>query len=112
MQTRNPVSSGRKVSSIFVLVAYCNIGVRLMILNVLQKNPGELHMDAWKRFNKAVGGDGSVGIWHETYQVTASSYECVYGNMPEFGLAAASSRVPAEGAWKAARSRITRERAA
>ncbi|KAI8921377.1 hypothetical protein DFJ77DRAFT_449602 [Powellomyces hirtus] len=27
-----------------------------------------------------------VGIYHETYMVRAGEYECVYGNMPPFGL--------------------------
>ena len=27
------------------------------------------HLPAWKAFNQNIGGDGTVGIWHETYQV-------------------------------------------
>ena len=34
-----------------------------------------------------------TGIWHETYLVRAGEYEAVYGNMPTFGLAAASNAV-------------------
>jgi len=30
--------------------------------------------------------DGSVGIWHETYQVARGAYENIYVNMPPFGL--------------------------
>jgi hypothetical protein len=37
---------------------------------------------------------GDVGIWHETYRVRAGEYETVYGNMPTYGLAAASRSVP------------------
>lgn len=51
------------------------------------RSPGEPHLPAWQRFNKAVGADGSVGIWHETYVVEAGNYETIYGNMPRFGLA-------------------------
>ncbi len=40
----------------------------------------EPHLSAWRRFNKAVGTDGSVGIWHETYQVASGHYEAVYGS--------------------------------
>jgi hypothetical protein len=47
------------------------------------------HLPAWRRFNRAVGASGDVGIWHETYQVKAGAYEVVYGNMPRSGLAAA-----------------------
>ena len=44
------------------------------------------HLPAWQAFNKSIGTDGSVGIWHETYAATSGSYENVYVNMPEFGL--------------------------
>lgn len=30
------------------------------------RNPELAHLPAWKRFNRAVGGSGDVGIWHET----------------------------------------------
>ena len=39
-----------------------------------------VHLPAWKAFNQSVGSDGTVGIWHETYQVAAGQYECVYAN--------------------------------
>jgi Domain of unknown function (DUF4188) len=58
------------------------------------KNPGEPHLAAWQKFNRAVGSDGSVGIWHETYKVQAGQYESIYVNMPKFGLAAATSHIP------------------
>uniref|UniRef100_UPI000D35086C DUF4188 domain-containing protein n=1 Tax=unclassified Variovorax TaxID=663243 RepID=UPI000D35086C len=44
------------------------------------------HLPAWKAFNQAIGTDGSVGIWHETYAVSAGTYENIYVNMPPFGL--------------------------
>lgn len=77
-------------------------------LEHFSRDSGKSHRAAWQRFNKAVGNNGSVGIWHETYKVKASSYECVYGNMPLFGLAKASKRVAADGKWAKARSRISR----
>ncbi|GIH09182.1 transcriptional regulator [Rhizocola hellebori] len=52
------------------------------------------HNPAWKSFNRAIGGNGDVGIWHETYQVPAGKYETVYGNMPRVGLAKAAEHVP------------------
>lgn len=70
------------------------------------RDPGATHLDAWKRFNKAVGADGSVGIWHETYQVQANQYESVYGNMPRMGLALAGSHLPVTGARETARRRM------
>ena len=30
-------------------------------------NKDAAHLPAWHAFNKSVGTDGSVGIWHETY---------------------------------------------
>lgn len=52
------------------------------------------HLETWRRFNKEIGDDGSIGIWHETYVVRAGGYESIYGNMPSFGLAAATHHVP------------------
>lgn len=47
------------------------------------------HLPAWRAFNKAIGTDGSVGIWHETYAVSPGTYENIYVNMPSFGLGGA-----------------------
>ncbi len=68
--------------------------------------PSEPHLSAWRRFNQAIGADGSMGIWHETYLVQARQYECVYGNMPVFGLARATQHVPAIGNRETARLRL------
>ena len=70
------------------------------------RRPTEPHLQAWKDFNQQVGSDGSVGIWHETYIVNARQFECVYGNMPLFGLAAATAHVAAVGNRETARLRI------
>jgi len=64
------------------------------------------HLPAWRAFNQAIGSDGSVGIWHETYQVAPGRYECIYANMPRFGLALAGSHEAAEGHLRDARSRM------
>jgi Domain of unknown function (DUF4188) len=64
------------------------------------------HLEPWKRFNRAVGADGSVGIWHETYLVAAGQYESVYGNMPRFGLASAGEHIVASGKRETARRRL------
>jgi hypothetical protein len=52
------------------------------------------HQPAWRAFNRRVGTDGDVGIWHETFLVSAGSYETLYGNMPRFGLAMAGEHLP------------------
>ncbi len=65
------------------------------------------HWPAWVAFNKKVGhASGDVGIWHETYHVSAGQYESVYGAMPRFGLAKAGRHVPVSGARDSARSRL------
>jgi hypothetical protein len=74
------------------------------------KEPSDPHLAAWKRFNQAVGVDGSVGIWHETYLVQTRQYECIYNNMPLFGLAHATQHVPATGIRETARLRLASER--
>jgi hypothetical protein len=65
------------------------------------------HLPAWAAFNRTVGSNGDVGIWHETYRVRRGDFECVYNNMPRFGLARAWNVVPAEGPLARAASRIT-----
>ncbi|MGN7469744.1 DUF4188 domain-containing protein [Brevibacillus sp. SAFN-007a] len=70
---------------------------------------GPLHLKAWRAFNQAVGASGSVGIYHETYLVEAGHYECVYVNMPVFGLGEVGELVPATGKRESARQRITKD---
>ena len=70
------------------------------------RDPSLTHLDTWKKFNQAVGADGSVGIWHESYLVPSGQYECVYGNMPRMGLAVAGAHLPARGAKETARRRL------
>lgn len=66
------------------------------------------HLRAWAEFNRRIGGNGTVGIWHETYTVTPGQYECIYANMPRFGLAAAARHVSVTGLLDSARSRIAK----
>ncbi|RKN79079.1 DUF4188 domain-containing protein [Paenibacillus ginsengarvi] len=67
---------------------------------------GGQHLVAWRNFNRKVGTDGTVGIYHETYKVKAGDYECVYGNMPVFGLAKVSEHVAAVGRMETSRRRL------
>jgi hypothetical protein len=64
------------------------------------------HLPAWAEFNRRVGGNGTVGIWHESYLVEPGKFETVYANMPRFGLGAAVNHVPALGRMQDARSRL------
>jgi len=67
------------------------------------------HFPAWAEFNRRIGySKGAVGIWHETYLVEPGKFECIYGNMPCFGLAAATTRVKAECRLAAAQNRFAK----
>ena len=65
------------------------------------------HLPAWQSFNQAIGTDGSVGIWHETYVAKPGSYENIYGNMPPFGLGKAGTLVEAKSGLQSASGRIS-----
>jgi len=67
------------------------------------------HLPAWKEFNRKIGRDGDVGIWHETYISKKGNYESVYINMPRFGLAKVGRHLPARGGLKTASGRLKRE---
>ena len=70
------------------------------------KNKNKHHLPAWSKFNKNIGSNGDVGIWHETYLSKKGSFESVYNNMPRFGLAKAMNCVPATGKYKSANDRL------
>ena len=70
------------------------------------KSKDSVHLPAWQAFNKAVGTDGSVGIWHETYKVVQGAYENVYAKMPAFGWGKAGTLVEAKGGLKSATDRL------
>jgi len=64
------------------------------------------HLPAWRDFNRLVGMNGDVGIWHETYRVHAGDYENVYVNMPAFGLGKARGVREAVGHRSSAAGRL------
>ncbi len=75
-------------------------------LEKFARDKDDPHLESWRKFNKTIGSDGSVGIFHESYLVEAGKYEALYGNMPVFGLAAATRHVPAIGKRETARRRL------
>ncbi len=75
-------------------------------LETYARNSEAQHWPAWTAFNKAIGNDGTVGIYHETYAVAAGAHESVYVNMPPFGLGRFAGLVPATGSRNAARERM------
>lgn len=62
------------------------------------KDPEFRHLPAWADFNRAVGSNGAVGIWHEAYKASPGSYETIYANMPAFALARPAACTPPEAA--------------
>jgi hypothetical protein len=66
------------------------------------------HFAAWREYNRRVGTDGDVGVWHETYQVSAGRYETIYANMPMLGLMSVGTGVPVGRRGDTAAERIRR----
>ena len=75
-------------------------------LEAFARDPALSHLPAWRRFNQGAAAGGSVGIWHETYQVQAGQYECIYANMPRRGLAQAGEHLPVSPRRERARERM------
>lgn len=67
------------------------------------------HLPAWAEFNRRIGGNGSVGIWHETYVVQPGQYEAIHVNMPGFGLGQAMEHIPVAGRLDSALGRMDRK---
>lgn len=64
------------------------------------------HLPAWRAFNRYIGSNGDVGIWHETYCARLGEYESVYMNMPAFGLGKATGVREAVGHRVSAAGRL------
>lgn len=80
-------------------------------LEAYARNKDATHFPNWVRFNKEIGSNGDVGIWHETYRVSAGQYESVYNNMPAYGLGRAGKLVTASGHRQTAAGRLRQEEA-
>ncbi|WP_026556726.1 DUF4188 domain-containing protein [Arthrobacter sp. 35W] len=78
-------------------------------LRAFAADPNAPHAAPWRAFMKEVGASGDVGVWHETYVVRAGDRECIYANMPLFGLAAATSHVKVGEGRNTARQRLRSE---
>ena len=70
------------------------------------RNKQAEHLPAWQSFNRSVGTDGSVGIWHETYIVSPGAHENIYVNMPPFGLGKVGALSTIEGGRHSAAGRL------
>ena len=75
-------------------------------LEAYARSKDAAHLPAWTAFNRKIGSNGDVGIWHETYVVAPGAHESVYNNMPRWGLGLAGDLVPADGGRAEARARL------
>jgi hypothetical protein len=79
-------------------------------LEAYARDRDQRHWPAWTAFNQAIGSDGTVGIFHETYCVSSGGHETIYVNMPPFGLGRTSGTMPATGSRNEARTRMRSEK--
>lgn len=79
-------------------------------LNSFAANQSAPHARTWREFNRRVAGDGTVGIFHETYRILPGQSETMYVNMPVFGLGAAAHHVPVDAGRHTATQRMNRQR--
>lgn len=80
-------------------------------LEAYARDSDYLHLGAWQDYYEdGTKDDASLGIWHETYVVSAGEYETVYNNMPRHGLGATDGATvaPAAGQRDTAGGRIGR----
>lgn len=68
---------------------------------------GPTHLTAWREFNKKIGDNEAVGIYHEMYSVSKGNYEALYGNMPLYGLAKARNHRMITPDIRSARKRLS-----
>lgn len=64
------------------------------------------HVPAWADFNRKIGNDGTVGVYHETYRITPGNYENVFVNMPPTLLGDCVTLIEAKGALATAKGRM------
>ena len=86
-----------------IMVTYWRSSEALM---AYAKNRDRAHLPAWRAFNKMVGTNGDIGIWHETYKSRPGDYESVYVNMPAFGLGLAGENLAVTEKYETAESRL------
>lgn len=75
--------------------------------DLLAYSKGQKHLAAWRNFNKKVGDNDAVGIYHETYYIAQGNYEAFYGNMPLYGLAKAKNHRLVTPEIQTARKRLS-----
>lgn len=79
-------------------------------LQAFAADPQAPHLEPWRRYNKQLQGSGSVGVWHETYEVPTADLEAIYVDMPAFGLGRATELARVGAGQHTARQRLGRAR--
>lgn len=64
------------------------------------------HLPAWADFNRKIGSNGDVGVFHETYRIAPGQYENVFVNMPPTLMSAIAPVNEASGPRASARGRM------
>ncbi len=75
-------------------------------LETYAKARDKVHLPAWAAFNRAIGNNGDVGIYHETYSIAPGQYENIYVNMPPTLLGSTTTVEAARGRNTSARGRM------
>ena len=75
-------------------------------LEAYSKARGAPHLPAWAAFNRAIGDNGDVGVYHETYRVAPGQYENIYVNMPPTLFGKVAPLTEATGGHASARGRM------
>ncbi|ABY44154.1 DUF4188 domain-containing protein [Bacillus sp. TH22] len=69
---------------------------------------GKNHSYAWKSYNNKIKDNGSVGVFHETYQIEKGASEAIYVNMPKTGLSRATEHIPVSQDTNTAQKRMNK----
>jgi hypothetical protein len=75
-------------------------------LEAFSHDKSQPHLAAWRHLAMQSKHDQTFGYWHETYQIAPETSECIYGNMPQFGLAEAIGHLPIGKKAETARGRL------
>jgi hypothetical protein len=75
-------------------------------LEAYAKARDRIHLPAWAAFNRQIGDNGDVGIYHETYRIEPGQYENMYVNMPPTLMGKVAPLYEAKGGLSSARGRM------
>eukprot|EP01116_Phalansterium_solitarium_P009920 TRINITY_DN24267_c0_g1_i1.p1 TRINITY_DN24267_c0_g1~~TRINITY_DN24267_c0_g1_i1.p1 ORF type:complete len:266 (+),score=46.73 TRINITY_DN24267_c0_g1_i1:135-932(+) len=63
------------------------------------------HHSGWKWLMEMGRRSPHLGFWHESYNIKAGDYDCIYVNMPPIGAGKAGKLIPAAGRFNSAAGR-------